>query len=229
MKNKFNGVFIKSELDPKTVKENIEAVLNSFSNALLKLDPELTTKYLYWLNTLASDYLPKEKTFDPLSLIKYERGNIIEVDLGFKVGSEQGGFHYAVIMDCDNKKSSPVVMVVPLKSLSDGESIDEKIEVLIDENIFELEKLKFQENIDKINKELLKEESDIARLEKNKKFYEKEINKFSKKSVAQPSQMCALSKIRILFPTKASDKLYGLKLPEKHMKKIEEKLLELFF
>lgn len=57
----------------------------------------------YWINTYCR-FIKKEKTFDASKNKVYKRGEIIQVDLGFRIGHEEGGLHYAVVL---NKKDSP--------------------------------------------------------------------------------------------------------------------------
>ena len=52
-----------------------------------------------------------------MSLRRYKRGEIVKVHLGFNVGSEEGGLHYAVVLDKNNAKSSPVITIIPLTSV----------------------------------------------------------------------------------------------------------------
>jgi len=77
----------------------------------------------YWIN----DYirlLNKEPHFDPKKLKRYKRGEIVKAHLGFRIGSEEGGLHYAVVLDNDNKLSSPTVTVVPLTSVKPDTDLD---------------------------------------------------------------------------------------------------------
>ena len=70
----------------------------------------------YWI----SDYirmLRKEDTVDPKKLIRYKRGQIVKAHLGYRIGSEEGGLHYAIVIENDNPLSSNVITIVPLTSL----------------------------------------------------------------------------------------------------------------
>ena len=69
----------------------------------------------YWLKDYAN-MLRFEESFDPKKNIRYTRGDIVKVNFGFRVGSEFGGLHYAVIFDKHNERISPVVSVIPLTS-----------------------------------------------------------------------------------------------------------------
>lgn len=67
-------------------------------------------KLSYWMEDWTT-FLNNEVGFDPKSLKRYKRGEIIRVHLGFNVGSEEGGLHYAVVLDKNNPKSSPVLTI----------------------------------------------------------------------------------------------------------------------
>ncbi len=88
-----------------------EAFINNPDDKYLKKADLLA----YWLETF-SGYLLDEQKFDYSKLPSYKRGDVISVNLGFNVGSEQGGLHYAIVLDNDNQQSSPVITIVPLSS-----------------------------------------------------------------------------------------------------------------
>ncbi len=69
----------------------------------------------YWVETY-SQYLLDEGKFDYQRVLKFNRGDIVSINFGFNVGSEQGGLHYAIVLDNDNKHTSPVLTVIPLSS-----------------------------------------------------------------------------------------------------------------
>ncbi|MBQ2800996.1 MAG: type II toxin-antitoxin system PemK/MazF family toxin [Lachnospiraceae bacterium] len=58
---------------------------------------------------------------------KYKRGDIVSLNFVFNVGSEHGGLHYAVVLDNDNKQSSPVITVIPLSSGSESCTYDRDV------------------------------------------------------------------------------------------------------
>lgn len=89
-------------------------------------DPKLqgkADKLSYWISDWVN-FLQYEPQFSPMSLRRYKHGEIIKVHLGFNVGSEEGGLHYAVVAEKENAKSSPVVTVVPLTSVKPGVDIN---------------------------------------------------------------------------------------------------------
>lgn len=76
----------------------------------------------YWLENYIA-YIQREEIFEPSRLKRYERGDIIKVNFGFNVGSEYGGLHYAIVLDKENARNSPVITVIPLTSYTDGDNI----------------------------------------------------------------------------------------------------------
>ncbi len=77
----------------------------------------------YWLKDYIN-FLSSEKDFTPKKLKRYKRGEIVKVHLGFRIGSEEGGLHYAVVLDTNNSLSSPTLTVVPLTSVKKGKDLD---------------------------------------------------------------------------------------------------------
>lgn len=59
----------------------------------------------------------------PKKLLRYKRGSIVKVHLGFRLGSEEGGLHYAVVVD-HNVQSSPVATVIPLTSVKPNTDLE---------------------------------------------------------------------------------------------------------
>lgn len=100
----------------------IDAAQRSVSNLLKKYgnssDPKLVKKasiLSYWLK----DYMRmihKEETFNPAFVKRHKRGDIIQVHLGFNLGCEEGGLHYAVVISNFNPATSDVLTIVPLTS-----------------------------------------------------------------------------------------------------------------
>ncbi len=245
-KFKYSGVFISNKPDKESVKRNAKGVLTQFYNTILYMDSSLANKLLYWLNDWSGYILPNEKSFNTSDMIRYDQYSIFEANFGFNVGSEAGGLHYGVIIDKNNSKSSKVLMVIPFKSLDDGESendIDTRTEVYLGNKVFEEEIVRQRSKLTKINDKLLKyDEKDedgqyllskadgnYQKLLKKKSFYETEIAKMSKGTIAQVGQMCLMSKMRIYYPTTTSEKLYGIKLSDENINKIKEKFNELYF
>ena len=160
----YPGVFIDNKSSKNSVQNNARGVFTQFYNTIMRMDYPLANKLLYWLNDWSGYILPNEKTFNYSDLIKYEQYSIFEANFGFNVGSEAGGLHYGVIIDKDNSKSSKILMVIPFKSLDEGETeedIDSRTEVYLGDKVFEIEVNRQNEKLRRINIRLQKyEETD---------------------------------------------------------------------
>lgn len=95
----------------KKLNKTFETFINS-PNSQHKKKADLIA---YWIETY-SKYLTDEERYNYSKLPRYKRGDIVSANFGFNVGSEQGGLHYAIVLDNDNKKNSKVITVVPLSS-----------------------------------------------------------------------------------------------------------------
>ena len=93
------------------LQDTFSSFISSGDNCRLKKAKLLS----YWLDTYF-DYVQKEAEFDPSTLPRYERGNIISVNFGFNVGAELGGLHYAVVINNFSERQSPILNVIPLVS-----------------------------------------------------------------------------------------------------------------
>ena len=85
----------------KQALQNVEDYLNKLIASEDSHDNGKADKLCYWLKDWMT-FLDFEKSFSPMSLRRYKRGEIVKVHLGFNVGSEEGGLHYAVVLDKNN-------------------------------------------------------------------------------------------------------------------------------
>lgn len=233
---KFVGVFLNEVRNKKDLEGNIDKVLNQLKNTLLnEIEMDKSKKLLFWLNEWGADYLKNEDNFDYMSLMRYKRGNVVKADFGFKIGSEQGGLHYAVVLDNRNDKSNKVLMVVPIESLSDNmkpEEINKDYEVFLGYGIFKDEIASVEKKIAKLEtqiEELKNKKEDYSKQYKNLGRLKKELTSLNKGSVAQIAQICAMSKIRIYNPTHTGDRFSTFVLDDDKLKEIEEKIKNLYF
>lgn len=99
-------------------KKSISKLNRSFEALINSPNPQHLKKadlIAYWIETY-SQYLLNEERYDYSRVLKFNRGDLVSINFGFNVGSEQGGLHYAVVLDNDNKHTSPVITVIPLSS-----------------------------------------------------------------------------------------------------------------
>ncbi len=233
---KFVGVFLDKVRDKNDLEGNIDKVMAQLKETLLNdIDMGTAVKLLFWLNQWGADYLKNEKNFDYKSLMRYKRGNIVKANFGFKVGSEQGGLHYAVVLDNRNRKSNRVLMVVPIEPLPDGKSpddINDDYEVFLGYGIFKDEINDVQKRITVLEKKIDEKKANKENFSKETRQlqkYRKELASLNKGSVAQVAQTCAMSKIRIYNPKHSGDKFSGFVLDEDKLDEIEAKIRNLYF
>lgn len=233
---KITGAYLDKVNDKKDLEGNIDKVMDQLKATLLNdMDIGKATKLLFWINQWGADYLKNESNFEYMSLMRYKRGNVVRANFGFKVGSEQGGLHYAVVLDNKNHKSNKVLMVVPIESLTNGkkpEDINEEYEVFLGYGIFKDEIAYVKNKIGKLNEKITKlkaDGKDCAREIKKANKLKKELASLNKGSVAQIAQTCAMSKIRIYNPKHTGDRYSTFILDEDKLNEIEEKFKNLYF
>lgn len=111
----------KNRLDPNHLSGLKISVLDRIGNLLDDLlssdsDKKKAELLSYWI----LDYermLRAEENYDPKKSLKFKRGQIVKVHLGFRIGNEEGGLHYAIVIDKNNALSSGTVTVIPLTSV----------------------------------------------------------------------------------------------------------------
>lgn len=186
---------------------------------------------LDWIN-----YLDREENFSPKKMLKYKRGSIVKVHLGFNVGSEEGGLHYAIVIDADNDLSNPVFTVIPLTSVKPHTDLDKlgKNQIFIGNEIYEKLTNKLKKLLSKLSSIQLPEatEEELAQFQ-NELAYAKrikaEIDKMKTGSVALIGQVTTVSKLRIFDPRNRYGVLKGLRVSDDILNKIDEHLQKNFF
>ena len=132
----------------KKMNDTFEKLINSVDDRKLKKADLIA----YWIEAY-SKYLDREASFDYSKVMRYSRGDIIQVNFGFNIGSEQGGLHYAVVIDNDNLKSSPVITVIPLSSGSEKDA--HQRDLYLGNELYEKVNTKYEKLRAKTTKELL--------------------------------------------------------------------------
>lgn len=192
-------------------------------------------KLSFWIKDWIN-YLEQEKSFKTTNTLRYRRGNIIKAHLGFNVGSEQGGLHYAIVIDAHNYQSNPVLTIIPLTSVKSHTDISNlrKDQLYLGSEIYD--KL-----IHKLNL-LLAELSSVSLSE----LSEQEIENFQAKfnyarriktetsrmktgSIALIDQITTISKMRIFDPKNSYGVLKGIKISDATLDKLDRQLKQKFF
>ena len=242
-------------------KEKALECLNTYLDSLIGSPDEPTRKKAdklsYWFEDYARQ-LNKEKTFNPTKYIKYQRGDIVKVHLGYRIGNEEGGLHFGIVLDANNAKSSGTITIIPLTSLKEGKKIRHSSVALgpelfrliiskhtrlseeinarlnrIEELIHGTENDKLEEFVQTLSDEEINHlEAECKSLQKKRdelKEIRKSIIRMKNGSVALVDQITTVSKIRIYDPVYSNNVLYGIRLSDASLDLIDEKIRELFF
>lgn len=99
--------------DINALKANAVTRLTTFMNSL---DSKHQKIMAYWIQDYVR-FLKKESSVDFSKLVRYKRGSIVKAHLGYRIGSEEGGLHYAIVLDVHNDRNSPTATIIPLTSI----------------------------------------------------------------------------------------------------------------
>lgn len=225
-----------------------DEALNALQSYMDSLDPIKGKKLAYWIKDYAH-FLEQEQTFCPDKLIKYKRGAIVKVHLGYRIGSEEGGLHYAVVMDKNNSLYSPTVTIVPLTSVKPGIDLSKlhfsnvpignEVYTLLTSNfnaelrsarqhLYEIMELRSNlstsADYEILSEKIEETQKQITYCEKMKK----EVDRMKCGSIALVGQITTISKIRIYDPKYSKDALSKVRVSSNTLDLLDAKVQELF-
>lgn len=217
--------------------KSLQSTIDQFAN----VDISKANKFCYWLEDY-SKFLNYEKNFTPKKLIRYKRGEIIKAHLGFNIGSEEGGLHYCIVLDKNNKLSSPVLTVIPLTSVKDTNKKLRTGEIYIGNEIYVAIRDKINKNYEWISNEInilenkqknseTVSKDDINYIRKRLEealHMQDEFNAMKQGSIALIGQITTISKIRIYTPKAKYDTLSNIKVSSTTLDKIDNEIKKLF-
>lgn len=230
--------------------EKLENMLHSLGLSDNPTHKQKAMKVAYWLKSY-SDFVLNEDKFNINSYPSYKYRSIINVDFGFRLGSEIGGWHYAVVLDKNNNRSSDTVTVVPLVSLK-LTSRNSKHTIILPNGIYDAYNKKLESHINIGNKLLSEAKALLSNLEfsmdkEQQDFISteirlrtkhanqiidegndiaKQIRKLKGGTVACISQITTISKRRIVTPKSHKHILYNIKISEEEMKLIQNAIVD---
>lgn len=232
------------------LKIRIAGVTEQLKNFLMRLSSssdEKQVKRSSLISHWVKDYIVyqnKEDSFSPEKLLRYKRGDIIQVQFGYRIGSELGGLHYAIVINVKSSKKAPIITVVPLKSLKPNFK-ETDFQIQLGSGIYDL----VRDNINKAIKAMLadvnslpdcdegSEEEKIAvanfmfnnhdRIMRAKNSVDS-LEKLKLGSVADVCQITTISKLRIVNPKRITDSLYGVRATDEDMEKIQNIIIKQF-
>ena len=108
-------------LNKKDSIKKLNSLLEGYINSQDTNNLKKANLISYWIKDFVN-YISQETKFDPTKLLSYKRGSVIKVNLGFNIGAEYGGLHYAIVLDKGNLHHSQTLTIVPLRS-SDNRTI----------------------------------------------------------------------------------------------------------
>lgn len=253
MKNNLTKESLKAQKD--TAIKKLDSYITSLIESESSLDSGKASKLNYWLNDWTT-FLDFEPKFSPRSLRRYKRGEIIKVHLGFNVGSEEGGLHYAVVIDKNNSVNSPILTIVPLTSVKPTTNLDKlhKGNIYLGNELFtnlssklssliaslkteinylqeRINSLESAESSDKFSEILAETGFKIDKAEQKLELVlriKREIQKMKRGSIALTCQVRTISKIRIYDPKTNFDILSNIKLSNEKLDLIDQSIKELF-
>ena len=225
-----------SQNDSIQFKQETLAKFDEYLTELIKqVQQAKSEKISYWiLNWI--EYLKREENFTPKRMLKYKRGSIVKVHLGFNVGSEEGGLHYAIVLDSHNDLSNPLMTVVPLTSVKQHVDINNlpKNQLFIGDDIFKKLSVKHEGLLKKIStihwEQLSDEEYEQyqAELDYAKRVRE-EISKMKTGSIALIGQITTISKLRIYDPRNKYGVLKDVRVSDTILDEIDQYIIKNYF
>lgn len=210
--------------------------LNETINKKIETDYKKSVLLTYWLKDY-NNFLKQELTYKPNYQPSLKQGSIVQVNLGFRLGNEQGGLHYAIVLDKNDNKRKPIITVIPLSSIKEGKKLH-KTHVNLGTEVYNLIDIKTKQIIDSANNQI----NELSKLIKNKendvKLEElidkqnenikyaidciKKTKNLKKGSYAICEQIITISKMRVYDPITTKDPLYNLIISEESMEKIKK-------
>ena len=200
----------------------------------------------YWLRDYRH-YLKNEHTFSPNFYPSFERGNIVNVNLGFNLGSEMGGLHYGIVITPSNRKN-PNLIILPMTSIKPtrNEMQLRPTEVYIGQELFHMIQGKYSalhisitteiKTIKRLLDDAVIEGDSLKKLDRRvqklnkqadllRKTHQK-LQVLKKGSIVEVNQIRTVSKMRLVDPTNEYDILYGLKISPPYLNAIDKKIFE---
>ena len=225
--------------DLLTTIDNVINNIKTFISSFLDTDIKKAKNIIYWLK-YHFIYLQDEENFlNRKSYKKYKYGQIINISLGYNLGRELGGVHYAVVMNVNDTPTNSNLIVVPLSSKKNEKKLginDTRIDIGSEfKDILSKKYSDFEEQNNKLISSLSSlshKELGIAIGKVHNNVYllkkiDAELKKMKEGSYVVTHQIRAISKIRIIAPILKNDYFDNIVLSSKTMENINRKLDEM--
>ncbi len=238
----------KAELEAHKNKaiNKIQSYIDNLINSSNPNDNGKADKLCYWLEDYIN-FLKYESIFTPSTYPKYKRGQIVKVHLGYNIGSEEGGLHYAIVIEKNNSIHSPVINIIPLTSIKKSTNINnirkDRGQILLGNELYKMLDIKIKTLSQSARKQLNELDSIIMTDDNMKSVAEmisnlhndlnllsnmsEEILKMKKGSIALVGQITTISKIRIYNPKTKHDILSNIRISNEMLDRIDESIIKM--
>lgn len=213
---------------------------------MIRNNYDFSVKFIIWLKQYLT-FIRNEKIFNASYLPRFQRGQVVFINLGFRIGHELGGPHYGVVLDNDNRKKDGLITVVPMISkkprhIEQGvKPWEYELPILISQLVFQkaVKQLDISPDSPILHDVLdsvhtlssMDEQTQRKQIPAFLKAFEQKLHqridpliafaeKMNKGSIVDTHQIVTVSKQRIITPTKRNDHLYGIRIPPDIMSKI---------
>lgn len=224
--------------DPKNkvyLQKAISSLSKDYSNMLISMTNQDDSNYkraallYYWLRDYRN-YVKNEPKFNSVYTPPFRRGNIANINFGFNLGSELGGLHYAIVIS-DSRPTNPMLIVAPMTSFKPSHQLND-CEIFIDNQLFLQLKGKQDALVQTLKHQratsIDNESDDInSKLDQLQKI-KKQIQKLKNGSIINISQICAISKMRVIDPQSPLDVFYNISVSSDVLDKIDNKIKQFF-
>lgn len=224
--------------DPKNkvyLQKAISSLSKDYSNMLISMTNQDDSNYkraallYYWLRDYRN-YVKNEPKFNSVYTPPFRRGNIANINFGFNLGSELGGLHYAIVIS-DSRPTNPMLIVAPMTSFKPSHQLND-CEIFIDNQLFLQLKGKQDALVQTLKHQratsIDSESDDInSKLDQLQKI-KKQIQKLKNGSIINISQICAISKMRVIDPQSPLDVFYNISVSSDVLDKIDYKIKQFF-
>ena len=191
------------------IRTALQSLTSFFHDCCTAADKRKTASLLaYWLRDYVR-FLRKEG--EARIYKRFQRGDIVKVHLGYRVGSEEGGLHYAVVVSSTDSVKSPTLVVIPLTSVKSQKRV---------------ERLRYSEVF--LGDELWQKMYEKSQVSPNNAL-SKELEKMKLGSIALVNQIVTISKLRIYSLKRDASALNGIRFSTKTMQQIDEKMRQILF
>lgn len=219
---------------------------------LIHSNYDLSVKFVIWLKQYLA-FIRNEKTFNASYLPRFQRGQVVFINLGFRIGHELGGPHYGIVLDSDNRKKDGLITIVPMISQKPRHTergvkpweyrlpipishlIIQKAAKLIDLSPASPVTHDILDSVHRLSS--MDEHTQIKQLPILLKEFEQKLHrriapliafaeKMNRGSIIDTHQVITVSKQRIITPTKRSDNLYDICIPPEIMSDISKMIFQ---